>query len=93
MSSYPWSIFLEIRVLRTNKESKENVGGVIFLDISMSSKGQVTLPVVIRRRLGLKKGTRLSVELRNGEIVLIPQRGFENLRGFLTKELSHESRR
>lgn len=50
---------------------------------NLTSKGQITLPVVIRRQLGLEKGTSLKVELRGGEIVLIPQRGFENLRGVL----------
>ena len=66
---------------------------MILLDTSLSSKGQLTLPVVIRRRLGLKKGTRLSVELRNGEIILVPKRGFENLRGFLGRDRGSESSR
>jgi len=44
----------------------------------------VTLPVSVRRQLGLQKGTNLIVEIQNGTIVLIPQRGFENLRGLLS---------
>lgn len=53
---------------------------------SLTSKGQVTLPVSIRRKLRLKKGTILEVEIQNGKIVLIPQKGFENLRGHLKDE-------
>ncbi|HON29365.1 MAG TPA: AbrB/MazE/SpoVT family DNA-binding domain-containing protein [Mesotoga infera] len=54
------------------------------MNTSLSSKGQVTLPVSVRRQLGLQKGTNLIVEIQNGTIVLIPQRGFENLRGLLS---------
>ncbi len=53
------------------------------MNTSLSSKGQVTLPVSVRQ-LGLQKGTNLIVEIQNGTIVLIPQRGFENLRGLLS---------
>lgn len=40
--------------------------------ISLSSKGQLTLPGKIRRRLGLSKGDMLAVEEKDGEIVLKP---------------------
>ena len=48
-------------------------------------KGQVVIPAEIRRRLGLKQGTKLHVEEHDGEIVLRPldRRYFESMAGFL----------
>ncbi|HWE85973.1 MAG TPA: AbrB/MazE/SpoVT family DNA-binding domain-containing protein [Terracidiphilus sp.] len=41
---------------------------------AVTSKGQVTLPVEIRRELGLKAGDRVRfVKKRNGEIALKPE--------------------
>lgn len=41
--------------------------------ITLSSKGQVTIPVDILRRLGLKAGDKLIAELIDNRIVLLPQ--------------------
>ncbi len=41
--------------------------------ITLSSKGQVTLPVDIVRRLGLKAGDKLIAELIDNRIVLLPR--------------------
>ncbi len=41
--------------------------------ITLSSKGQVTLPVDIVRSLGLKAGDKLIAELIDDRIVLLPQ--------------------
>ena len=42
-------------------------------EVKISSKGQVVLPKEVRKKLGLKKGDRLKVELRGGnKIVLQP---------------------
>ena len=38
----------------------------------VSSRGQVTLPAVVRKRLGIKTGDVLILEDRGGEIVLKP---------------------
>ena len=38
----------------------------------MTSGGQVAIPMKIRRKYNIKKGTRLSVEERNDEIILKP---------------------
>jgi AbrB family looped-hinge helix DNA binding protein len=38
----------------------------------MTSGGQVVIPTKIRRKLNIKKGTRLSVEERSDEIILKP---------------------
>lgn len=37
---------------------------------TVSSKGQVTLPVAARRALGLSAGTSVEFEIRDGELVL-----------------------
>lgn len=36
----------------------------------ISQKGQVVIPAVIRKDLGLKKGSKVSFELKNGEITI-----------------------
>jgi AbrB family looped-hinge helix DNA binding protein len=45
----------------------------------------VVIPAQIRRRLGLKKGTKIFVEERNGEIVLRPinREYFQKMSGIL----------
>ncbi len=40
--------------------------------IVLTSKGQVVIPSKLRRKYGLKKGTKLSLYERNGEIVIRP---------------------
>ncbi len=44
------------------------------METTVTSKGQVVIPAEIRRRLGIKKGTRLEVEVdeRSGRLVLVP---------------------
>ena len=39
---------------------------------TVSSKGQIVLPVEVRRRLRLAKGERLSVEVEGNSVVLRP---------------------
>jgi AbrB family looped-hinge helix DNA binding protein len=39
---------------------------------TLTSKGQLVLPVSLRRKFGLAKGTRLAVSERAGEIVIRP---------------------
>jgi antitoxin PrlF len=41
-------------------------------ETTVSSKGQVTVPVEIRKRLGVKGGDRLRFVLREGDVVLRP---------------------
>lgn len=41
---------------------------------TLSSKGQVVLPQAARRRLGLYPGTKFACRVREGEIVLTPER-------------------
>jgi antitoxin PrlF len=39
---------------------------------TMTSKGQVTIPVDVRRRLGLKQGDRIAFEVAEGAATLRP---------------------
>jgi AbrB family looped-hinge helix DNA binding protein len=45
---------------------------------TISSKGQVTVPVEVRRRLGLKEGDRVEFAFVEGTAVLRPVRTEEN---------------
>jgi AbrB family looped-hinge helix DNA binding protein len=45
---------------------------------TISSKGQVTIPVNVRRRLGLKEGDRVEFAFEGGKAVLRPMRTEEN---------------
>ena len=61
---------------------------------TITSKGQVTIPQEVRRRLGLKQGDLITFEVENGLTVLKPYRGETNpfasyagaLGGFDTEE-------
>ncbi|MCP4408783.1 MAG: AbrB/MazE/SpoVT family DNA-binding domain-containing protein [Gammaproteobacteria bacterium] len=41
-------------------------------NIIVSSRGQITLPATLRKRLGIKPGDVIIMEDRNGEIILKP---------------------
>jgi AbrB family looped-hinge helix DNA binding protein len=55
------------------------------MEATVTSKGQVVIPAKLRRNLGIKKGTRLYLEERNGEIVLRPlgREYFQEMSGIL----------
>ena len=40
--------------------------------VVVSARGQITLPAELRRRLGIKEGGVVTLEERNGELVLRP---------------------
>ena len=44
------------------------------METTATTKGQVVIPSSIRRKLGIKSGTRIQIELdeRNGRIILKP---------------------
>ncbi len=48
-------------------------GGYKMPTVQLKINGQMTLPVKIRRALGLDQGSFLDVQLREGQIVLTPQ--------------------
>ena len=58
--------------------------------IKLSSKGQVVIPVDIRRRFGLDPGSRLRLEVQGDDIVLKPadDRDWQEFRGVLDEEPS-----
>ena len=45
---------------------------------TISTKGQITVPLEVRRRLGLKEGDRVEFVVDNGQTVLRPARSSEN---------------
>lgn len=45
---------------------------------TISSKGQVTVPIEVRHRLGLKQGDRVEFAFEDGKTVLRPVRPAEN---------------
>jgi len=57
---------------------------------SISTKGQVAIPIGLRRKLGLKPRNRVQVELRDQSIVISRAPDFFALAGFLGKALSPE---
>jgi AbrB family looped-hinge helix DNA binding protein len=52
---------------------------------SVTIKGQVVIPAKLRHRLGIKKGTKLYIEERKGEIILRPlnREYFQKMSGIL----------
>jgi AbrB family looped-hinge helix DNA binding protein len=40
------------------------------MESTLSSKGRVALPAEVRRRLNLKPGSRLSIEIRDGGVLI-----------------------
>ena len=41
--------------------------------VKVSAKNQIAVPAAVRRRLHIKSGDRLLVELRDGYVVLMPE--------------------
>lgn len=65
---------------------------------TVTVKGQVIIPARIRRKLGIKKGTRVTFTEKNGEVILRPVSdeyieslaGLTGTRGKLLKALKRE---
>lgn len=55
------------------------------MEAAVTTKGQIVIPAQIRQRLGIRKGTRLHVEERDGEVVLRPlnREYFQKMSGIL----------
>ncbi|MEX2535543.1 MAG: AbrB/MazE/SpoVT family DNA-binding domain-containing protein [Trueperaceae bacterium] len=45
---------------------------------TVSSKGQVTIPMEVRKRLGLKQGDRVEFIMENGLMIFRPVRAIDN---------------
>ena len=52
------------------------------METTATSKGQIVIPSSIRRRLGIKEGTRIRIEEKGNEIILRP----------ITREYVHSAR-
>ena len=54
---------------------------------TISTKGQITLPAALRRKLGIKAHDRVSVELADNAIVIKPAVDIFEIEGFLGEAL------
>ncbi len=58
---------------------------------TISAKGQITLPVGIRKRLGVKANDKVALIFRGDEIILKPLKGtIKDLRGVLKTQTKPE---
>lgn len=55
------------------------------MEAAVTTKGQIVIPARIRERLGIRKGTRLHIEERDGEVILRPlnREYFQKMSGIL----------
>jgi len=49
----------------------------------VSSKGQITLPVDVRRKLGIKANSRVEIATGDGSVIIRPLRSVRELAGIL----------
>jgi AbrB family looped-hinge helix DNA binding protein len=56
----------------------------------MTVKGQITVPVEIRRSLGLKPGKKLSISLNGDNIVIQKPAALEEVRQLLSAEMKKQ---
>ena len=52
---------------------------------TLSSKGQLTVPVAAREALGLRAGSRVSIETQGDRIIIRPPPDFLTFKGMLGK--------
>lgn len=45
---------------------------ISLMETTATSKGQIVIPSSIRRRLGIKEGTRIKIEEKGNELILKP---------------------
>jgi AbrB family looped-hinge helix DNA binding protein len=54
---------------------------------SVTQKGQATIPVLIRRKLGIKPNTKIIFELKNGhEATITPVKDFFTMKGSIKSD-------
>jgi AbrB family looped-hinge helix DNA binding protein len=49
---------------------------------TVSSKGQVTLPIAMRTQLGISAGSQIQFEVRGKELVITPECRYVHTEGF-----------
>ena len=52
-----------------------------MITAQVSDKGQITIPADIRRKLGLKPKSRVSIEIRDNTVVIRPMKSIRELSG------------
>ncbi len=53
----------------------------------LTSKGQITIPKVVRNKLNLKTGDRLDFKIRDNEVILIPvSKTVDDVFGILSRD-------
>jgi AbrB family looped-hinge helix DNA binding protein len=58
--------------------------------VTMTIKGQITVPVEIRRSLGLKPGKKLNISLNGDDIVIQKPAAIEEVRHLLKAEMQEQ---
>jgi AbrB family looped-hinge helix DNA binding protein len=58
--------------------------------VTMTVKGQITVPVEIRRTLGLLPGKKLNISLKGDDIVIKKPVAVEDIRQRLRKEMEEQ---
>lgn len=53
------------------------------MQVKVSPKYQVTIPVSVREKLGIQPGQKFQVIIHRNRIELIPQKDLREMRGFL----------
>ena len=54
--------------------------------LTISERGQITVPVALRRKLGLASHSQVTVELREGELVLRPVKTISEVAGIFREQ-------
>lgn len=53
----------------------------------LTSKGQITIPKVVRNKLNLKTGDKLDFKIKNDEVILVPvSKTVEDVFGILARD-------
>jgi AbrB family looped-hinge helix DNA binding protein len=60
---------------------------------TLTQKGQATIPVSLRRKLGLKKGHKIVFEERKNEVVLKKRISLDDLQGSLKSSVKFDDRK
>lgn len=60
------------------------------MSYTVTEKGTVTIPVEIRRKLHLKKGSKVRFLETDKGALLVPAPTFEELRGAIPREVAYE---
>ena len=55
--------------------------------VSITSQGQVTIPVSMRRALGVKRATKATIEKKGDELVIKPEMDFWSLPGSMKSKI------